>query len=549
MAALHRCEAVARASYVSDSVILSSCNPRLDLSEVPLSPPTMMRPARTIPRTLTALAEIAAALAGDPVGDVVPAVLAAVASELDGAQATLWLRDLDGLRRAWVTGTDATPAAVVDAMLRTAAAADGCVVARLRAGRQELGALSARPGRDLLAEDQLFLSAVADLLAPALRDAENAHRLESEVAARTREIEAQRRFTEKIIDSLPVGLYVIDRAYRIQAWNRKREIGLQGVSREEAIGQTIFEILHRQPAEVLRTEFESVFETGQMQQFPIESSAFGEARTYRISKIPMHLEGDEVSHIITIGEDITEWRQAEDRFAQTEKLAAIGTLAAGVMHEINNPLATIGACAESLTLGLDEGTLDVTTDRAEVHDALAMIQQEVMRCKGIIDGLLDFSRPKSTAKMLVDLNSVIQKTLRLVKHHPRFRRVIVTVEPSKTLRSVLANEEQMVQVFMALLLNALDAMEDRGVITLRTRSDDKENLTIAEVVDRGHGIRSSDRTKIFEPFYTTKPPSRGTGLGLSICYAIVTEHGGRIEVDSMIGEGSVFRILLPVSDA
>jgi two-component system, NtrC family, sensor kinase len=92
-------------------------------------------------------------------------------------------------------------------------------------------------------------------------------------------------------------------------------------------------------------------------------------------------------------------------------------------------------------------------------------------------------------------------------------------------------------------------MEDRGVITLRTRSDEKENLTIAEVVDRGHGIRSSDRTKIFEPFYTTKPPSRGTGLGLSICYAIVTEHGGRIEVDSTIGEGSVFRILLPASDA
>ena len=93
-----------------------------------------------------------------------------------------------------------------------------------------------------------------------------------------------------------------------------------------------------------------------MQQFPIESQAFGEPRTYRITKIPMHVEGREVSHIITIGEDITEWRQAEARFAQAEKLAAIGTLAAGVMHEINNPLATIGACAESLELGITEGT-------------------------------------------------------------------------------------------------------------------------------------------------------------------------------------------------
>jgi two-component system NtrC family sensor kinase len=393
------------------------------------------------------------------------------------------------------------------------------------------------------------LSAVADVLAPALRDAEYAHRLESEVATRTREIDEQRRFTEKIIDSLPVGLYVIDRAYRIQAWNRKRETGIQGVSREEAIGRTIFEILHRQPAELLRSEFESVFETGQMQQFPIESHAFGESRTYRISKIPMQVDEKEVSHIITIGEDITEWRGAEARFAQAEKLAAIGTLAAGVMHEINNPLATIGACAESLELGLDEGTLNLPADGADLKDALMLIQQEVMRCKGIIDGLLDFSRPKSTAKVLVDLNVVIEKTLRLLKHHPRFRRVAVGVEPAKRLRPILANEEQMVQVFMSLLLNALDAVEDDGIITLRTRSDEKDEMTVAEVVDRGHGIRMVDRKKIFEPFFTTKPPSRGTGLGLSICYAIVTEHGGRIEVDSVVGAGSIFRILLPVAVA
>jgi two-component system NtrC family sensor kinase len=318
------------------------------------------------------------------------------------------------------------------------------------------------------------------------------------------------------------------------------------VSREEAIGRTIFEILHRQPAELLRSEFESVFETGQMQQFTIESSNFGEPRTYRISKIPMSLVDEkEVSHIITIGEDITEWKSAEARFAQAEKLAAIGTLAAGVMHEINNPLATIGACAETIALGVEEKTLELPRDTGEVNESLSLIQHEVMRCKGIIDGLLDFSRPKSTVKMLVDLNVVIEKTLRLVKHHPRFRRVMVGVEASPEIKPVLANEEQLVQVFMSLLLNALDAMEDNGVITLRTRGDDKGEMTIAEVVDNGHGIRSADRKKIFEPFFTTKPPRRGTGLGLSICYAIVTEHGGRIEVDSVVGEGSVFRILLP----
>lgn len=507
-----------------------------------------LRPSRPIPRALTAIAEIAAALAtGDSVSEVMPGILAAVASEFDGAHSSLWLRGVDGLRRAWAVANDDTPASAVEEVLRAehVIERDGIVAAPLLAGRQTLGAVSARPGRALTPEDEVFLSAVADLLAPVLRGAEQAHRLESEVASRTREINEQRRFTESIIDSLPVGLYVIDRAYRIHAWNRKRETGLQGVSREEAIGRTIFEILHRQPAELLRSEFEDVFETGQMQQFPIESQAFGEPRTYRITKIPMHVEGREVSHIITIGEDITEWRQAEARFAQSEKLAAIGTLAAGVMHEINNPLATIGACAESLELGIDEGTLHLPKNGPELKDALSLIQQEVHRCKGIIDGLLDFSRPKSTAKANVDLNVVIEKTLRLVKHHPRFRRVTVGVEPETSIHPVLANEEQMIQVFMSLLLNALDAMEDSGVITLRTRPDERDAMTIAEVVDRGHGIRPADQKKIFEPFFTTKPPSRGTGLGLSICYAIVTEHGGRIEVDSVVGEGSVFRILLP----
>ncbi len=268
------------------------------------------RPSIPVPRALTALAEIATAIAtGDSVGAVVPGVLSAVATQLDGTQATLWLRGLDGLRRAWSVAQDHTTAEAVAEQLAHGSErpGDGFVAVRLLAGRQELGALTVRPGRELSGEDAIFVSAVADLLAPALRDAEYAHRLESEVAARTREIEDQRRFTEKIIDSLPVGIYVIDRSYRIQAWNRKREIGLQGVSREEAIGRTIFEILHRQPAEVLRSEFERVFESGEMQQFPIESSAFGEARAYRITKIPMHLDDKDVSHVITIGEDITDW--------------------------------------------------------------------------------------------------------------------------------------------------------------------------------------------------------------------------------------------------
>jgi len=113
---------------------------------------------------------------------------------------------------------------------------------------------------------------------------------------------------------------------------------------------------------------------------------------------------------------------------------------------------------------------------------------------------------------------------------------------------VRANEEQLVQVVMSLLLNAMDAMHEQGTVELRTRWGEDAHSVLAEVVDHGEGIRRADLPKIFEPFFTTKAPGRGTGLGLSICYAIVAEHGGRIEVDSTPGEGSVFRIVLPRSD-
>jgi signal transduction histidine kinase len=256
----------------------------------------------------------------------------------------------------------------------------------------------------------------------------------------------------------------------------------------------------------------------------------------------MRLHDGPVTHVITVGEDVTEWRQAQDRFSQAEKLAAIGTLAAGVMHEINNPLATIAACAESLELAHEDAP-------ADIQEGLRLIQSEVLRCKGIADSLLDFSRPKAGDKSLIDVNAAIERTLFVLKHHTRFKKLQVKLELDRTLGAVVyANEEQLVQVFMALLINAMDAMQERGTVTLRTRWGDDSRSVLAEVVDQGEGIRRADLPKLFEPFFTTKPPGRGTGLGLSICYAIVAEHGGRIEVDSTPGEGSIFRIFLPRAD-
>ena len=480
-------------------------------------------------------------------------MLASVNGELQADECTLWLAARDEatpgrarLRRTWEAGTPAVSPADVAGFLEDGDdAGRGFTAVRLLTGRRVPGALVLRRSQPLSADERLFFFAAADMLANPLRSAEYARRLESEVVERTMEIEEQRRFTAKIIDSLPVGLYVIDRDYRIQAWNRKRETGMQGVSRDEAIGRTIFEILHRQPADVLRGEFEDVFASGRMQQFQIESSASGEVRTYRITKIPMRLDDRDVSHVITIGEDVTEWREAQERFAQAEKLAAIGTLAAGVMHEINNPLATIGACAEGLAMRLAEGEKITSGFREALAESFKLIQHEVHRCKGIVEGVLDFSRPKPAVRSLIDVNAVLEKTLFLLKHHSRFKKLTVDVEPQRDLPLVVASEEQLVQVLMALLLNAMDAMHERGTITLRTRGDRGRSAVLIEVIDQGEGIRSSELSKIFEPFYTTKPPGRGTGLGLSICYSLVAEHGGRIEVDSVVNQGSVFRIVLP----
>jgi two-component system NtrC family sensor kinase len=293
---------------------------------------------------------------------------------------------------------------------------------------------------------------------------------------------------------------------------------------------------------VLRREFDEVFATGRLQIFQMESRASGETRTFRISKIPMRLDDGPVTHVITVGEDITEWREAQDRFSQAEKLAAVGTLAAGIMHEINNPLATIAACAESLELSEAQASVPM-------REGLRLIQSEVRRCKGITDSLLDFSRPKSGDTTLVDVNAAIERTLFILKHHTRFKKLTVALDLDRSIGAVvLANEEQLVQVFMSLLINAMDAMREQGTVELRTRWGAGAATVLAEVVDHGEGIRSADLPKLFEPFFTTKAPGRGTGLGLSICYAIIAEHGGRIEVDSTPGEGSVFRIVLPCAE-
>ena len=371
----------------------------------------------------------------------------------------------------------------------------------------------------------------------------------SSLASTDLEHATQNHFTQQILDSLPLGLHVVDREYRVRAWNRTRESGMQGVQRDDALGRSIFELLRRQPEEVLRREFDSVFRTGEILRFDIESSAAGDARVYRVSKIPMRDGSGVVTHVITIGEDVTDAIRAQEEAAQARKLAAVGTLAAGAMHEINNPLATIGACAETLAMQLANASMpeELRVSFAELCD---IIDHEVHRSKRILNGLLDFSRPTGATRSPSDLRDIIEQTLRLLKYHPTFKAMQVDVEVAADVQLVVrADRDQLVQVLMALMLNAMDAMHHTGTIRLRAlRSPVRGAEVVTEVIDDGTGISAAVRHRLFEPFFTTKPPGRGTGLGLSICYGIVADHGGRIEVDSSVGKGSTFRVILPLAE-
>jgi two-component system NtrC family sensor kinase len=505
---------------------------------------------------LAVLAEVAQVLARGPTGpDTWGEVVGVLRRGLALRRCRLWLRSADGARYAAVAaaGDEAHLPGFVAPVAEWIAAGPhqaptpggtlvhlpllhddeglGCVEAVIPEGRHE------RMTHDVLV-------VVAQMLAPVLAATELSQDLASEVALRTRELEAQRNFVARIIDSLPVGLYVIDRDYRIRAWNRKRETGTQGVSREDALGREVFEVLDRQPRELLQREFSRVFTAGEMQQVEMESQASGEARYYRITKIPMRLDDDEITHVITIGEDVTAWREAQQRLTQTEKLAAVGQLAAGIMHEINNPLATILACSEALVLRLADLPAG---ERGAQDEYLKIIDTEVQRCRRIVDGLLDFSRPKTSHKRPVDINGVIEQTLFLLKHHERFKWLTVKRDLGTGLPTLPADPERLIQCFMALMLNAMDAMNSRGVLTVRSlQNPDRSDELLIEFIDTGTGIPQDDLSKIFEPFFTTKPLGRGTGLGLSVAYGIVEEHRGRIVVESQMGVGSDFKVYLPV---
>ena len=262
----------------------------------------------------------------------------------------------------------------------------------------------------------------------------------------------------------------------------------------------------------------------------------------RVEKIPMRLgSADEITHVITFARDVTHQRRMQRTMAQAEKLAAVGRLAAGIAHEINNPLATIAGPAEALRHALGGGVAE--SESAELVQDAQVIEEDAHRCKEILQSLLDFSRSPGEERESVDLGWVAKRTVRLLRHNPKLTRAELLVEIGGEGLAVLGNENGLVEALMALILNAADAAPE-GTIVVRADLDDAGRPRLA-VSDDGPGIPAELRERICEPFFTTKPPGQGTGLGLSVVYGLVQSHQGELDIDSKPGKGSRFAMVFP----
>ncbi|MEW6659202.1 MAG: PAS domain S-box protein [Thermodesulfobacteriota bacterium] len=258
-------------------------------------------------------------------------------------------------------------------------------------------------------------------------------------------------------------------------------------------------------------------------------------------------EGDREMGSVGIFSDLREHRrmakkleESQAQLLQAEKIASLGRLAAGVAHEINNPLAGILIYAEILKRDLQEN--------AQVRENLEVIIGQTVRCQQIVTRLLEFSRQSLGERTLFDLNEIAGRCVDLIKHQSLFHNIEIQQDLDPELPQIIGDPGQLQQVITNLLLNAADAMNGRGKIHLSSRPAAGGGVVLT-FGDTGPGIPQDIKGKIFEPFFTTKPPGKGTGLGLSIVYGVLQRHGGTIEVDSAPGGGTIFTVRLPLDSS
>ncbi|MFO1518457.1 MAG: ATP-binding protein [bacterium] len=351
-------------------------------------------------------------------------------------------------------------------------------------------------------------------------------------------VERGKYFWESTFDAIIHPVMIVDRSYHIQRAN---------LALAQAIGRDVRDLIWKKCHEVFAGR-ESPCGGCPLKQTWFHHQAvnsrvdrFSDGREYEATSFPLQGKNKDLDLYIVQYRDIREERQLQARLIQSEKMAAVGLLAGGIAHEINNPLSGILAFAQ-LALGQTEAGSQLNEDIRE-------IETSALRCKKIVENLLEFSRQSSSEdRFELDLGEALQRVLPLLKVQIKEAGVYLETELAEDLPKILANSNQLEQVLLNLTSNACHALKSGGKVKIEVKQEDPDWIRI-DFSDNGTGIPKGHLPKIFDPFFTTKKSGVGTGLGLSITYSIIQEHGGRIEVESEEGGGTLFRIFLPVAKA
>ncbi len=342
-----------------------------------------------------------------------------------------------------------------------------------------------------------------------------------------------------MFDSIPTSIYIIDHNYRIVAINDSRAKRVEQKP-NFLVGQICYKALfgREQPCQGCRVN-ETFLSGKNTTRIDRQWVLDDQVTDWEISTYAILNETDVPLQVIIIEQDVTVEKRLEANLIQSEKMAAVGQLAAGVAHEINNPLSAVIANAQLLRR-------DLPQDATDALESVSLIETAGLRASQVVRNLLGFSRKEEVEFIQTDLNETILNSLALVKHELVNRAVELETELDDNLPPLDASRDNLQSVWINLILNASNSIEhDHGRIVITTKMVDQEFQII--FADNGVGIPPDKISRIFEPFFTTKPPGKGTGLGLSVCHRIIKQHGGSIQVDSRQGAGTKFTIHLPKS--
>jgi len=337
-------------------------------------------------------------------------------------------------------------------------------------------------------------------------------------------------FANEVVSHLPVGLIATDRSGHVTFFN----------AAAEKITDLNKNLIHNQKADGLLPEglcgVQKKLDQGEIITEREMECTFTENRVVPVSVSAAHIMNEEGEFLgqILILRDLSEIRRLQDKVRRQEKLAAMGGLAAGVAHEVRNPLSSIKALATFFTGQFDEGS--------EAHEAAKVMVQEVDRLNRVITELLEFSRPTDLKRQPSDIGLLISRSIQLVRQDAINKNIEIKVNAGEDICPAWADPDRLTQCLLNLYLNAIQAMENGGTLKVKYTMDETENVKIS-ISDTGRGISSEQLKKIFDPYFTTK--SKGTGLGLAIVHKIIEAHEGHIEVNSAIDQGTSFSIEIP----